>query len=266
MRVVLIDPSLFYTRKRRSTGSFPPSPLRGEGRGGGDLRTANSLREVIPTSRWLSSIFVTNKNRARVVLPPQGRGIAYDDGRGFGRAIARQNPPIYVLAAQAAIHDNGPRTRCKWRASPRSAIGFSLEHDRVDAFRGWPPPRPGRNLGILDRAKARSRIPARPRVVSKCDSPAPQSPQGGGDEKLRGSSCWLNRNNAVIPAQAGTHGKPEQAFSQRRNTVVAPDPIPIHTQRDAAYVGSGLRRDDGCGEAFIEIKSGTFMQVGTPTP
>jgi hypothetical protein len=54
-------------------GSCPPSPLRGQGRGGGDL-AACRLSEVTPTSRWPKSIFVKYKNRASVVLPPQGGG------------------------------------------------------------------------------------------------------------------------------------------------------------------------------------------------
>jgi exosortase/archaeosortase family protein len=104
--------------------------------------------------------------------PLRGRAIVHEVGGGFGRTVARPNPPIYVLAAQAAIHDNGPRMRCKWTASKRGPFGFSLEHHKADACRGWPPARPGRNLGILDRAFARSRIPSRPHVVSICDCPA----------------------------------------------------------------------------------------------
>jgi hypothetical protein len=53
--------------------------------------------------------------------------------------------------------------------------------------------------------------------------------------------------SSVIPATAGTHGKPQQAFSRRQNTTLATFPISIHAERDAAYVGPGLRRDDGCG-------------------
>ncbi len=52
---------------------LPPSPLEGEGRGGG-YGSATRGGQVTPTSRWQSSIFVKYKNRASVVLPPLGGG------------------------------------------------------------------------------------------------------------------------------------------------------------------------------------------------
>jgi hypothetical protein len=71
---------------------------------------------------------------------------------------------------------------------------------------------------------------------------------------------------SVIPAKAGTHGKSQQAFSQRQNTSVATSSIPSHSTHAAAYVGPGLRRDDDCGEVIIENKSGARKQVGIATP
>ncbi len=53
-------------------GSFPPSPLRGEGRVGGVLVT-NSRPEATPTSRGKID-FCEEQKSSRVVLPPQGEG------------------------------------------------------------------------------------------------------------------------------------------------------------------------------------------------
>jgi hypothetical protein len=53
-------------------GSVPPSPLMGEGRGGGDLAT-EFVPEVTPTSRGNFDI-CEEQISSRVVLPPQGGG------------------------------------------------------------------------------------------------------------------------------------------------------------------------------------------------
>jgi hypothetical protein len=56
---------------RNLQGFFPPSPLRGEGRGDG---SAVQVARSHPHLTLANSIFVKNKNRASVVLPPQGGG------------------------------------------------------------------------------------------------------------------------------------------------------------------------------------------------
>jgi hypothetical protein len=68
--------------------------------------------------------------------------------------------------------------------------------------------------------------------------------------------------HSVIPAKAGTHGKPQQAFNQSKNTSLSTSPIPIHAERDAAYVGPSLRRDDGCGEVGQGISRTARRRIG----
>jgi hypothetical protein len=72
-----------------SLGSFPPSPLMGEGRGGGDL-AAESWREVTPTSRGKFDFCEVQKS-SRVVLPPQGGGGEKLDGRSKAKVKASPN-------------------------------------------------------------------------------------------------------------------------------------------------------------------------------
>jgi 23S rRNA (guanine745-N1)-methyltransferase len=59
--------------ERPSPGSLPPSPWRGDGRGGGDGSVV-PVAQSHPHLTRASSIFAKNENRARVVLPPQGGG------------------------------------------------------------------------------------------------------------------------------------------------------------------------------------------------
>jgi hypothetical protein len=159
--------------------------------------------------------------------------IAFDVDKGSGRAFARPDPPIYVLAAKAAIHGNRPQTQCKRQQNTSGTFDFFLKHHKVDACRGWPPARPGRNSGILNLAKARSRIPACPEPAPKCDSPAPLR----GEEAKNG-----DRVPAAIPFAIALHGTQHTQLSQ---TVSLPPPLSakrvFDTTRGTAGVGGDFR-------------------------
>jgi lipid A oxidase len=99
---------------------FSSSPLRGEDRtarfsyfskielavrGGGDSAPLEDGPEVTPTSRWASSIFVKNKNRASVVLPPQwGGGERIESARGtWSSEVLDRAAAALAIAAFAVL-------------------------------------------------------------------------------------------------------------------------------------------------------------------
>jgi hypothetical protein len=54
--------------------------------------------------------------------------------------------------------------------------------------------------------------------------------------------------SSVIPAQAGTHGKPKRVLFRKQNENVATVCVRSSKTSAGTHVGPGLRRDDGCGD------------------
>jgi hypothetical protein len=54
--------------------------------------------------------------------------------------------------------------------------------------------------------------------------------------------------SSVIAAQAGTHGKHQRVIFPKQNEDVATVPVLAIATSVDTRVGSGLRRDDGCGD------------------